>query len=147
MQSDQVFRYTLHVAASADDVWRALTSRDEWAKYFPEWRPHSVWQPSAPLQFYTESGELYSTGEVLAAEAPRYLSYTWPEPEGEFRPELPERLTWRIEASGPDVVKVELTHDQLTHVNLQGVSQGWPAILSCLKTLLETGSPLKYFPK
>jgi hypothetical protein len=25
---------------------------------------------------------------------------------------------------------------------LEGVSQGWPAILSSLKTLLETGEPL-----
>lgn len=147
MTSDQVFRYAIHIAAPAEDVWRALTSRDEWAKYFPEWRPHSVWQEGAPLQYYTAGGDLYSTGQVLAADEPRYLSYTWPEPDGEFRPPLPERLTWRIEQSGPGVVRLELTHDQLTYVNLQGVSHGWPAILSSLKTLLERGTPLAYFPK
>ncbi len=147
MKSDQVFRYVIHIAAAADAVWEALTKREEWAKYFPEWQPHSVWQEGAPLQFYTAGGELYSTGLVLGADAPRFLSYTWPEPEGEFRPELPERLTWRIESSGPNVVRLELVHDQLTYVNQQGVSQGWPAVLSSLKTLLESGSPLAFFPK
>lgn len=147
MQSDQTFRYAIHVAASADAVWEALTNKERWAEYFPEWRPHSLWESGAPLQFYAANGELYSTGEILEAEAPFRLVYTWPEPEGEFRPDLPERLTWRIESTGPDVVRLELVHDQLTHGNLQGVSQGWPAILSSLKTLLETGKPLQFFAK
>ena len=43
------------------------------------------------------------------------------------------------------VVKLTLTHDELDEKDekfFAGISQGWPAVLSNLKSLLEGGSPL-----
>ncbi|MGB6800394.1 MAG: SRPBCC domain-containing protein [Xanthobacteraceae bacterium] len=54
------------------------------------------------------------------------------------------RLTYELEQQG-DMVKLTLTHEiewpELKFI--QAVSQGWPAILSSLKSLLETGKSLE----
>ncbi len=53
-------------------------------------------------------------------------------------------MTYEIEPVG-DVVRLTMTeaHDRpLSDDILSGGRQGWPAILSSLKSLLETGEPL-----
>ena len=42
------------------------------------------------------------------------------------------------------IVKLTLTHEDFAEgsIVLDGISKGWPAILSSLKSLLETGKPL-----
>ena len=70
------------------------------------------------------SGEIRDLGQVvLESEPPRRLSYSW---------------------HNYQMVKLTLIHDDFEFDSemLKGVSEGWPAILSCLKTLLETGQPL-----
>ena len=49
-----------------------------------------------------------------------------------------------IEQIGDGVVKLTLVHDgfEAGSVVLPAISEGWPAVLSSLKTLLETGSSL-----
>ena len=53
------------------------------------------------------------------------------------------QVTFDLEPDGA-MVKLTVTHGgfQPGSAVLAGVSQGWPSILSSLKTLLETGAPL-----
>jgi hypothetical protein len=53
------------------------------------------------------------------------------------------KVTFDIEPQG-QVVKLTVTHEAFVagSIVLEQVSQGWPALLSSLKTLLETGEPL-----
>jgi len=96
------------------------------------------------VTFYTQDGNLFSEGRVVAADPPRLLVYSWPNPP-EVQGSAPfEELTWEIEGTGPDTVKLTLTHRNLTEDAYEGVGGGWPAILSSLKSLLETGSPLRF---
>jgi hypothetical protein len=52
-------------------------------------------------------------------------------------------VTFELEPIG-SMVKLTVIHDDFEPGSemLKGVSEGWPAILSGLKTLLETGEPL-----
>ena len=53
-------------------------------------------------------------------------------------------MTWEIEQSG-EAVKLTLIQSQDRELGddiLSGGQQGWPAILSSLKSVLETGTPL-----
>ena len=52
--------------------------------------------------------------------------------------------SFRNEDVGHGVVKLTLLHDGFEpgSVVLQGIAEGWPAVLSSLKTLLQTGSTL-----
>jgi hypothetical protein len=42
------------------------------------------------------------------------------------------------------VVRLTVTHDEfeLGYEILKGITEGWPAMLSSLKTMLQTGRPL-----
>jgi hypothetical protein len=61
-----------------------------------------------------------------------------------WRAEPRSKVAYTIEDVGRGVATLTVVHDGFepgSHV-LQGISEGWPAVLSSLKTLLETGSPL-----
>jgi hypothetical protein len=53
-------------------------------------------------------------------------------------------VAFDIEDGEHGVVKLTVVHDGFEPGSsvLQGISDGWPAVLSSLKTLLETGSAL-----
>ena len=94
---------------------------------------------------------------VLESEPYRRLSYTW----HTFTPEFAEKVgftgefldtvaaeprskvTFELEPAGP-LVKLTVVHDGFPPGSavLASVSQGWPAIVSNLKTLLETGQTM-----
>lgn len=127
-------------------MWQALTEPAFQQQYWPEWRFDSDWRKGSKLNYYLrDADKLYSTGEIVESDSPSKLAYTWPEEEGKG-PERPELLAWEIEPSGPGSVKLTLTHANLTDQWYEGVSRGWPAILSNIKTLLETGKPLPLDP-
>ena len=48
-----------------------------------------------------------------------------------------------------DMVRLTVTHDELEAGSgmARGISQGWPAVLSSLKSLLETGQGIDVFAK
>jgi uncharacterized protein YndB with AHSA1/START domain len=144
--SDHTYVYVLHIATTPEKLWQALTQSEFWERYWGEWTIDSEWTVGSAVKFFQKDGTLYSQGEVLAADPPNSLSYTWPE-EGEKTQDVPERLTWEIARSGPGTVKLTLTHEHLTEAWYKGVSQGWPWVLSSLKSLLERGEPLASDPK
>jgi uncharacterized protein YndB with AHSA1/START domain len=93
---------------------------------------------------------------VVESEPFRRLAYTW----HTFTPEYAEsvglsqefvtraagearsKVTFDIEPAGP-MVKLTVVHDGFEpgSVVLDSISQGWPAVLSELKSLLEDGDP------
>jgi len=95
---------------------------------------------------------------ILESDPGRRLSYTWhsftPGWAAEvgmdqataqaWRAEPRSKVTFDIEDIGQGVVKLTVTHDgfPLGSRVLQAISEGWPAVLSSLKTLLETGTAL-----
>jgi uncharacterized protein YndB with AHSA1/START domain len=78
----------------------------------------------------------YVTGEVLRVEAPRLFEYEFGMGDGKVMSRVKIELTPETEA-----VKVVVTNDEFEENDpayAQNVD-GWPRILSRLKTLLETG--------
>ena len=61
-----------------------------------------------------------------------------------WRAEPRSKVAFDIEDLGHGVVKLTVVHDGFgpDSVVLENISLGWPSVLSSLKTLLETGSPL-----
>jgi len=94
----------------------------------------------------TPDGSIHISGEVIECDPPRKLSITW----NVNWPGLVEKLgvtlvTYEIEPAGDDTIRLTLTqaHDRsLGDDILSGGRTGWPAILSSLKSLLETGEAL-----
>jgi len=63
-----------------------------------------------------------------------------------WRAEPRSKVAFEIEDAGQGVVKLAVVHDGFEPGSdvLQGISNGWPAVLASLKTLLETGSALPW---
>jgi uncharacterized protein YndB with AHSA1/START domain len=95
---------------------------------------------------------------ILESDPYRRLAYTWhsftPQWAAEVGMDEATALIWRAEPRsavtfdiddiGSGVAKLTVVHGGFSPGSsvLQAISQGWPAVLSSLKTLLETGTAL-----
>ena len=79
--------------------------------------------------------------ETVIAETARLPART--EDRARFASERRSKVTFDIEPAG-EMVKLTVVHDDFDPGSaiLPNISQGWPRILSDLKTLLETGDIL-----
>jgi uncharacterized protein YndB with AHSA1/START domain len=137
--------YTIYIAATPEQVWQALTSAEFSRKYFFGNAVEVDLKIGGAYIVRAPDGALHISGEVLECDPPKKLSITfnvnWPELIEKLGPTL---VTYEIEPAG-DAVRLTMTesHDRpLSDDILSGGRQGWPAILSSLKSLLETGEAL-----
>lgn len=141
------FVYVTYIASTPEKVWDALTDADLTASYWghanvSDWRPGSRWE-----HVRTDgSGVADVVGTVVSSERPTRLVTTWAAPEGEGSEDECSRVTFDIQPH-EDIVRLTVTHEDLSgEGELADVSTGWPAVLSNLKSLLETGGPLPQEP-
>jgi len=138
------FVYATYITTTPERLWEALTSGDFTRRYWFGQRIESEWRVGAPVRLVAEDGSLTVSGEVLEADAPRRLAYSFrAEGSAESRSEGHSHVSMEIEPLG-SAVKLTVVHDGFKAGSrvLTGISGGWPKILSGLKTLLETGAPL-----
>lgn len=137
--------YTIYIAATPEKVWEALTSATFSRQYFFGNTVEIEQKVGGRYSVRQTDGVLHITGEVVECDPPRKLTFTfnvnWPELIEKLGPTL---VSYEIEQAG-DAVRLTMTesHDRPLSDNiLSGGRQGWPAILSSLKSLLENGQPL-----
>jgi uncharacterized protein YndB with AHSA1/START domain len=137
--------YTIYIASKPEQVWEALTSPEFSRKYFFGNTVEVELKVGGAYIVRTPDGALHISGEVIECDPPRKLAFTF----NVNWPALIEKLgttlvTYEIEPAG-DAVRLTMTesHDRpLSDDILSGGRSGWPAILSSLKSLLETGEAL-----
>jgi uncharacterized protein YndB with AHSA1/START domain len=137
--------YTIYIAATPEKVWEALTTAEFSRKYFFGNAVEVDLRVGGAYIVRTPDGALHISGEVIECDPPRKLTFTfnvnWPALIEKLGPTL---VTYEIEPAG-DAVRLTMlqSHDRpLSDDILSGGRQGWPAILSSLKSVLETGNPL-----
>jgi len=138
------FVYVIYVAADAATVWNALIDRELTKAYWghfnvSDWKPGSRWEHVRS----DESGKVDLVGRVVEIDPPRRLTVTWGWPQDAEREDLHSRVTFELEQVGPQS-RLTVTHSDLEAGSDmdRGIRGGWPAVLSNLKTLLETGRTL-----
>ncbi|PTX94688.1 hypothetical protein DB346_21960 [Verrucomicrobia bacterium LW23] len=139
----QEFVYHAYIAKPAEDVWKALTTPDIINKYYMV--------PVLKLELKTGGDITYGTGDNVAISGKIKELRTPDNPEGKaatlthtFRfhgSKDPEsEVAYYIRPYGPKMCRLTLTHTFPKKCQtLEDISNGWPVILSSLKTLLETG--------
>jgi len=137
--------YTIYIASTPEKVWEALTTAESSRKYFFGNAVEVDLRVGGTYIVRTPDGALHISGEVIACDPLNRLTITfnvnWPDLIDKLGPTL---VSYEIEQAG-DAVKLTLiqSHDRpLSDDILSGGRQGWPAILSSLKSVLETGTPL-----
>jgi uncharacterized protein YndB with AHSA1/START domain len=137
--------YTIYIAATPEKIWQALTTAEFSKQYFSGFAIEADLRVGGAFVARAPDGSVHISGEVVECTCPRKLTVTW----NVNWPALVEKLgptlvTYQIEPAG-ETVKLTLiqSHDRAIDEDiLSGGREGWPAILSSLKSLLETGQAL-----
>ncbi len=141
------FVYVTLIATTPEKLWQAITTPSFIEQYWFGRRKESDWKAGSALRSSSPEGKLEWHGEILQSEPPRVLVYTF-EVVGETEPA--SRVSFRIDpleaTPGPrgQAVRLTVTHEDFPPDStiFKGIVEGWPAILSGLKTLVETGHSL-----
>lgn len=141
------FVYVTYIGTTPERLWDALTKTEYTEKYFFGTQIESDWQKGSTVT-YSRNGEVTDHGIILKCEPYRSLSYTWNYVADTSNREQPTRVTFELSPMD-SIVKLTLKHENLLPSDIndrddtfEGFNNGWPAILSNLKTLLETGETL-----
>jgi DNA-binding transcriptional ArsR family regulator len=149
------FVYKTYITTTPEQLWQALTMPEFTERYW-NLSFDTTWQVGAPMTWkHTGVAIVDPEQVVLEADPYRRLSYTW----HSFTPEWAEehgfdeerrarmaserrtRASFDIEAVEDGKVRLTVVHDHFDDdsevANL--VSEGWPRVISELKTFLETG--------
>lgn len=137
--------YSIYIAAPAEKVWQALVSAEFSRQYFSGLAVEVEEKVGGAFVLRAPDGSVHISGEVIECEKPKKLTVTfnvnWP---GLVEALGVELVRYEIEPAG-DTVKLTMSqlHDRpISDDILSGGREGWPAILSSLKSLLETGRAL-----
>ncbi|MFE0177424.1 ArsR/SmtB family transcription factor [Streptomyces sp. NPDC059002] len=154
---NKTFVYVTYIRTTPERLWQALTDPAFTDRYWGV-SFRTDWAEGSPMAWTEADGSVTEDPEqiVLAHEPHRRLSYTWhtftpqwakangipEETRARLAAERRSQVTFDIEPHG-DQVKLTVTHEFDPAGALYAMcSQGWPAIVSSLKSLLETGEPL-----
>lgn len=139
------FVYVVYIAATPEETWKALTEGQVTRQYWghenvSDWKPGSRWDHVRS----DGSGKVLLGGTVLEVVPPRRLVITWVAPEDAGDRTKHTRVTFEIEPVERIGVRLTVIHDELQDGSEmhRSISEGWPRVLSSLKTFLETGRPL-----
>jgi uncharacterized protein YndB with AHSA1/START domain len=137
--------YVTYIAAPPEKVWQALTDPAFTRQYFGGLDIEIEPKVGGAFTFRYPDGRIHISGEVVEWSPPRRFSCTWRVEGIKDFGELPVCLvSYYIELAG-DAVRLTMTEAHSWDVPeaiLAGGQSGWPAILSSLKSVLETGEAL-----
>ena len=136
--------FTFYIAAPIEAVWNGFVSKETnqtifmGAEFEVDLRPGGAMSWSGPGKDGPRTR--YVTGEVLEAQPPTRLQYKFGMGDGTVMSRVTIELTQETEA-----VKVVVTNDGWADDDpaYRQNADGWPRILSRLKTLLETGKTFR----
>lgn len=146
------FVYVTYIATTPEKVWQAFMDTDVMGQYWvgptsecarvnvSDWKPGSKWEH----QRVDAARTVDICGKVIEVDPPRRLVYTWSRPADANDESKHSRVAIDIEQRIDGLVRLTVSHEDLEKdpAMLEGISGGWPSVLSNLKTLLETGKPL-----
>jgi len=140
--NDERFVYVTYIATTAQQVWDALLKGELTRQY---WGHENVsdWKPGSKWQHVADDGKrtVRLVGEVLESVPNKRLVLTWGDAVAAADKAKRSRVAIDIETVG-EMVRLTVTHDELSPQMRRDITNGWPRVLSSLKSFLETGRPL-----
>src|SRR5581483_641924 len=138
--SKSTFVYVTYIRTTPEKVFQANTdgeiTRLYWAhENVSDWKTGSSWRHRS-----TANGQVRILGEVLEARPPHRLVISWAFAADVDNKSKRTRVAFDIDQIG-DMVKLTVTHDELEPGSGmdRAIREGWPRVLSSMKSLLETG--------
>jgi len=143
------FVYVTYIRSTPDKVFEAITKPEIARRY---WGHENVsdWQPGSGWEHVRADAQrtVQLVGKVVEIAPPTRLVITWANASQADDPASYSRVSFDI-AAYEEMVRLTVTHDELEAGSgmAKGIQQGWPIVLSSLKSLLETGQGIDVFAK
>jgi len=146
------FVYVTYIATTPEKAWQALVDPKLMRQYWlgakadspaheniSDWKPGSRWEHRR-----VDTGAVDIVGTVIEHTPPHRLAFTWARPIDFDDESRHSRVSLEIEPQGSGLLRLTIIHDGLEGdpKMLDGISGGWPQVLSHLKTFLESGRAL-----
>jgi uncharacterized protein YndB with AHSA1/START domain len=144
MAEQSPLKFVFYIGAPVEKVWEGFVSPESNRVIFGGAELEAELKPGGAMNWTGPGPDgkrvTYVHGEVLKAEPPKLLQYTFAMGPSEKYSRVTLELTQETEAT-----KVVVTHDQWAEddTGYGATADGWPRILSRLKTLIETGKTFK----
>jgi len=143
------FVYVTYIRSTPEKVFEAITKPEIARRYWghenvSDWQPGSSWQHVRA----NEQRTVELVGKVVEMVPAKRLVITWANASQAADPASYSRVTFEL-VPYDGMVRLTVTHDELEAGSgmARGIQQGWPAVLSSLKSLLETGQGIDVFAK
>ncbi len=138
--SEKKFVYVTYIDTTPEKLWEALTNPKFMKQYWFGSDFETDWKIGSTIKETQQNGSPGFQGEILKFEPPKLLSYTF-----YTEAETKTQVTFDLKPQD-SVVKLTTTHEgyEQGSKDYQSISGGWAAVLSSLKTFLETGKPLEF---
>ncbi len=151
------FVYATFIRTTPEKLWEALTNGDFSVKYWAGYRIEVELKVGGTVRILPPDGDLNKRGDhggkVLECVPLQKLVYTWnpkDTPEVAKKRNGPSRVTYELTPMGV-MMKLRLIHENLLPDDVsadpsafKGINNGWPAVISSLKSLLETGEAIEF---
>ncbi len=144
MTSQPALKYVFYIAATPEKVWDGFVSRESNRIIFGGAEFQVDLRVGGSLAWVGPGPDgkpvSYVRGIVLRVEPPKIFQYTF----AMGRSDKPSRATIELVPES-EATQVTVTHDEWAEddPNYAHCADGWPRILSRLKTLIETGKTFK----
>jgi uncharacterized protein YndB with AHSA1/START domain len=144
MPTRAALKYIFYIAATPEKVWEGFVSPESNRILFSGAEFQADLEPGGSLAWVGPGPDgkpmKYVHGKVLRVEPPRIFQYTFAMGPND----KPSRATIEL-LPETEATKVTVTHDEWADDDntYTSCADGWPRILSRLKTLLETGKTFK----
>jgi uncharacterized protein YndB with AHSA1/START domain len=144
MMSKPTFVYVTYIAAPPERVWEALTKPDISENYWFGYRVKADGKAGERMIAVDPAGKKAHDDPILESDPPRRLVYAWQPLYKDMQGERPSRVTFELEPFKGQT-RLTVVHDEFDEGSkiFDMISKGWPAVLSSLKSFLETGKGLE----
>ncbi|WP_026480613.1 SRPBCC family protein [Ahrensia sp. 13_GOM-1096m] len=136
------FVYVTYIRSTAEKIFEAIT-KPEIARVYWGHSNVSDWTPGSKWEHVRNSDATISdiVGKVVEHDPPKRLVMTWAAASQADDADQYSRVTFDIESNKDGMVKLTVSHDELQPDSKMqsGITQGWPLVLSSMKSFLETG--------
>jgi uncharacterized protein YndB with AHSA1/START domain len=143
------FVYVTYIRSTPEKVFEAITKPEIARRYWghenvSDWKPGADWSHVRA----DEARTVELVGKVVEVSPPTRLVITWANASQADNPASYSRVSFDV-APYEEMVRLTVTHDELEAGSgmAKGIQQGWPIVLSSLKSLLETGQGIDVFAK
>ena len=139
------FAYDIYIGAGVGKVWNGIVDGEMTKHYVYGTRLKSKLKKGAPYAYVGDGDFNVVDGEILEIEPEKRLVMTWKAHWDEsVAKDRPSRVSYELTPAGPSTTRLHVVHDDFDGQTptYSGSVDGWPLMLSSLKSLLETGKPL-----